>query len=177
MTVVAYWVRGHSAFELDCGSNRKTRVVFGLYDKSHTDLAWYLFSSSLSPKGQKACDPDTSVMVWDDPFGEDAGIATNHLFDPKIDLDQLVSDLKSPFATMSIDPGIECQVNFNSKSNGRDHLAFHLHQNFKPPVPPGGKPTFDGRLYFLGRVPFSQKAFSQGPQGAKADVTMHGQVS
>ncbi len=80
---------------------------------------------------------------------------------------------------MSVDPGIECRVDLDSKSNGRFHLAFHLHENFKPPAPPGGKPAFDGRLYFLERVSVGDidKAYSLGPQGAKADVTMHGQVS
>ncbi len=78
MTGIDYWVRGHSAFEVSCGKNNKIRVVFRLFNKSKTDLAWYLFSSSLSPKAQKLCDPDTSVMIWDDPFGKDGGSATNH---------------------------------------------------------------------------------------------------
>jgi hypothetical protein len=94
-----FWVRGHSAFEVSCGKNAKTRVVFALIEKdpASPNMAWYLFSSNIGA-AQKRCDPDTSVMVWDDPFADDtlSGIANHVHLRSAIDVDKLADGLLDP---------------------------------------------------------------------------------
>jgi hypothetical protein len=165
---VNYLVRGQSGFELDCGHQPKTRVVFAVYDRDHKSLAWYLFSSTVDPKSQKECE-NTDAWVTDDPFGIDAGLGSPVPLRKSIGVHQLVSDAKSPIVTVELAPNravIEISLdNLNTKSNGMIHLGFPLRKIDNPPT---ANVPIRGRLWFLEHVPHPEAKFSLGPQGKGA---------
>ena len=176
---IRYWVRGHSAFEIESLSHKKTRVVFGLFDQDKTTLAWYLFSSTIDTKTQREYEK-AEVLVWDDPdpFAVDAGVASTVLFNKAIKLDQLVSDAKAPFATVTFDTDMNCSVDkLNTKSNGLVHLGFHMHKNAKPPKT---DVAINGRLKFLEVGPIHKKnvdkEFERGPQDPGSQIAVDGPV-
>jgi hypothetical protein len=170
MTGIRHWVRGQSGFEVDCGQQPKTRVVFGIFDQLKKSLAWYLFSSTVDSKSQREC-ATTGVWIVDDPFGIQISAATAHLFTNAIGVDQLVSGAKSPSATISLDTKtdntfIYCSLDkLNTKSNGLVHLGFALRKVSKPPK---ANVAIPGKVFFLEIVPFADAKFKLGPEGKAA---------
>jgi hypothetical protein len=167
-----HWVRGQSGFDLDCGGPRpKTNVVFGLFDQQKKYLAWYLFSSIVDPKSQRECKKTGSEPVVK-PFGIDHGAATaTPSFKNKIDVAELVSDAKSPSATIFLDSTasrnhITCTLRLNTKSNGLVRLVFGFR---KVSEPSSANVAIAGKVYFLGVGPFDEGKFAPwapfGPQG------------
>lgn len=183
MASIAHWVRGHSAFEIDCLSHKKTRVVFAIFDKERTSLAWYLFSSTVDPKTQRQYET-AEVLIWDDPepFAEDAGVASSMgSFKNDIGVDELIKDAKSPVGTIKFDGDMNCSLdNLNTKSNGFVHLGFHMHKNAPPPKP---DVAIRGKVFFLEVAPIPakddatlQKMFDRGPQGTGSQIAISGPV-
>ena len=178
MTGIRHWVRGQSGFEVDCGQQPKTRVVFGIFDQPKTSLAWYLFSSVVDAKSQREC-ATTDMWVVDDPFGIAISAATAHLFANAIGVDQLVSGAKNPSATISLDTKtdnkfIYCSLdNLNTKSNGLVHLSFSLRKESEPPR---ANVAIPGKVFFLEAVPFADGKFKLGPEGKTAVKSMSGPV-
>jgi hypothetical protein len=166
-----HWVRGQSGFELHCGRRPKTNVVFGLFDQQKKFLAWYLFSSIVDPKSQRECKKTGREPVVK-TFGVDHGAATaTPSFKNKIDVAELVSDAKSPFATIFLDTTISrnhitCTLKLNTKSNGLVRLVFGFR---KVSEPSSANVAIPGKLSFLGVGPFDEGKFAPwapfGPQG------------
>jgi hypothetical protein len=178
MTGIRHWVRGQSGFEVDCGQQPKTRVVFGIFDQLKKSLAWYLFSSTVDSKSQREC-ATTDAWVVDDPFGIAISAATAHLFTNAIGVGQLVSGAKSPFATISLDTKtsknfIYCSLDkLNTKSNGLVHLSFSLRKVSKPPK---ANVAISGKVFFLEVVAFVEDKFKLGPEGKAALESLSGPV-
>jgi hypothetical protein len=167
-----HWVRGQSGFELHCGGREpKTHVVFGLFDQQTKWLAWYLFSSIVDPQSQREC-KKSGVEPVVKTFGVDHGAATaTPSFKNKIGIEQLVSDAKSPAATIFLDTTnsrnhITCTLKLNSKSNGLVRLVFGFRKVFEPSR---ANVTIPGKISFLEAEPFDEGKFAQwapfGPQG------------
>jgi hypothetical protein len=172
-----HWVRGQSGFELHCGGRQpKTNVVFGLFDQQKKSLAWYLFSSIVDPKSQREC-KKTGVEPVEKTFGVDHGAATaTPSFKNKIGVEQLVSDAKSPSATIFLDTTtsrnhITCTLKLDTKSNGLVRLVFGFR---KVSEPSRANVTIPGKVSFLGVELFDEGKFAPhapfGPQG-KAVMT------
>jgi len=173
-----HWVRGQSGFELHyCGGRQpKTNVVFGLFDQPKKSLAWYLFSSIVDPKLQREC-KKTGVEPVEKTFGVDHGAATaTPSFKNKIGVEQLVSDAKSPSATIFLDTAtsrnhITCTLKLDTKSNGLVRLVFGFR---KVSEPSRANVTIPGKVSFLGVELFDEGKFAPnapfGPQG-KAVMT------
>jgi hypothetical protein len=172
-----HWVRGQSGFELHCGGRQpKTNVVFGLFDQQKKSLAWYLFSSIVDPKSQRECKKTGREPVVK-TFGVDHGAATaTPSFKNKIGVEELVSDAKSPSATIFLDTTtsrnhITCTLKLNTKSNGLVRLVFGFR---KVSEPSRANVTIPGKVSLLGVGPFDEGKFAPlapfGPQG-KAVMT------
>jgi hypothetical protein len=172
-----HFVRGQSGFELHCGGRQpKTNVVFGLFDQQKKSLAWYLFSSIVDPKSQREC-KKTGVTPVVKPFGVDHGAATmTPSIKNEIGVEQLVSDAKSPSATIVLDTTtsrnhITCTLKLNTKSNGLVRLVFGFR---KVSEPSRANVAIPGKVFFLGVEPFDEGKFAPlaplGPQG-KAVMT------
>lgn len=169
----AQHARGQTGFEVSCGSGQpQINVVFGLFDqdpaskgaKAGKALAFYLFSSTVDPKLRLACRKSGARPVAREPFGVDRGAAdplSATEFKNPIGVEQLVSDAKSPAATIYLDTafgGISCYVRLNTKSNGPVHLTFGLH---KVSNPSRSNVVIPGKLFFLEVGPFDDGKFQE----------------
>ena len=181
-----HWVRGHSGFEVDCsGGQPQTNVVFGIYDQDPNSsspapgpgLAFYLFSSTVDAKTRLACKRSGIRPVARAAFAVHSGPGDPLPdFKNKIGVEQLVSDAKSPSATIFLDTTtspnhITCVVRLNTKSNGPVHLTFGLRPVSRPTR---ANVVIPGKLFFLEIGRFDLKRFQDtqmpfGPLG-KAEM-------
>jgi hypothetical protein len=176
----AHWVRGQSGDELHCGGRQpKTNVIFGLFDEQKKWLAWYLFSSTVDRKSQREC-KKTGVIPVVKPFGVDHGAATAlspSSFKNEIDVEQLVSDTKSPFATIFLNTTdspkhITCTLKLNTAANGLVRLVFGLR---KVSEPSRANVAILGKVFFLEVGPFDEGKFEPlAPFGPQGKVEMRG---
>lgn len=141
-------------------------------------LAFYLFSSTVDPKSRLECKKSGVTPAAREPFGIHSGPGDPlPSFKNKIGVEQLVSDAKSPSATIFLDTTtsrnrITCTLKVDTKSNGLVHLTFGLR---KVSEPSRASVTIPGRLFFLERLPFDLEKFLNplapfGPLG-KAEMT------
>ena len=177
--------RGQSGFEVYCGGRQpQTNVVFGLYDQDRTtsraaagkSLAFYLFSSTVDPKSHLECKRSGVTPVARDPFGVVGAADALHGFKNEIGVEQLVSDAKSPSATIFLDTAtardhISCALKLNTKSNGVVRISFGLR---KITSPARANVTIPGKVFFLEVGPFDIEKFRNalapfGPLG-KAEM-------
>jgi hypothetical protein len=80
---------GQAVYEVDTGSSKKLRVVFGMINENRTSMAWYLFSSDGVGKSKGANVPPKQ-------FGhrDAGGRDIPHTFKKKISLGELAANPK-----------------------------------------------------------------------------------
>ena len=167
MTVL-FRLSGQDGLEADCGHHKKIRVVFGMFDKEETKIAWYVFSSKADAETQKECTKDDPI-VFSSPFGfrDDVGRFIPHTFEKNIALDGL-ADKKGTPATLDMDFTaaarlIGCSIsNLKTKAGEVVNLSFGLQQDFKP----SRTKNIGGKVLFLEMAKFDAKKFKLGPQGS-----------
>ena len=177
---VKYWFTGQSGFELDCGGHEKTRVVFAMIAEDKSEIAWYMFSSTPSRKGQAEC-AKTDVWIIDDPFGFRVGIGRTipHTFQKKIAIDGLADGSAGSVATLTIDTEDKSRfVSFrisDLKTKAGEIVTFPFGMQ-KNDTPKHVGETIKGRVYFLEKRVFVEKDFDRGPQEKSSESKVSGAV-
>lgn len=173
-----YWFTGQAGYELDCGAHKKLRVVFAMIDEDKTSIGWYLFASKADAKTQKECEKAKNPSSDKFAFRNDIGRLIPHTFKKKIDIDGLASD-KGTFATLNIDATdksrlMGCHIDkLKTKAGETVTFPFGMQQDSKPPKT---DVDIEGKVFFLEKESFDEKAFPQGPQGKDSQVKISGGV-
>jgi hypothetical protein len=167
-------VRGQSGFEIHCGGGKpQINVVFGIFNKplptrpgfefaSNQKLAFYLFSSTVDPKSRDACRKSKATPTVR-VFGVSSqGFDSRIGFKNKIGVHELVTDAKSPSASIQVscDIACGCLLKLRTRSNGLVALNFALDKLAEPSI---GINPIPGKVFFLGVGDFNEAEFQNNP--------------
>jgi len=168
---VLFRFNGQAVYEVDTGSSRKIRVVFGAIDEDRKSMAWYLFSSDgvATAKGAK---------VPPKQFGHrtEGGRDIPHVFKKKISLDELAANPKGTAANLTLDVSdakrfIECRIDKLS-TKAKEIVSFPFAVQYDSD--PSRTGTIPGKVLFLETASFDAKQFPLGPQGKAAQAAIFG---
>lgn len=164
-------VSGWRGYEVACGSDIKTRVVFGVFDEDKTTLAWYLFASLPANCG-------TGAKVVDKQFGHHDEIGGHNPInsDHPIAPEKLLAHPDGTPAQLDIDAEdrhMNCDIK-DLKTSAKDTVSFGatLLKDHKP----GTTEKIKGTVELLEFGTFSPKNFKLGPQKSSSQSKITGPV-
>ena len=171
---VRFRFNGQAAYEVDTGTHKKIRVVFGMINEDRTQMAWYLFSSGGVAKSKLELKQD---KMPPEEFGYRAvgGRDIPVLFDKDIGFEGLGIDPTGTFATLTLDASekrfIACRL-AKLKTKAKEVVTFPFGLQRRTDPLPSRLGTFNGKILFLETAPFDRDKFILGPQGhAKNFIT------
>lgn len=164
-------VAGWRGFEVSCGGDVKTRVVFAVFDEDKTRLAWYLFASSPTNCAKGAAPTDKQ-------FGHLYEFAAHNPLDSdhQVTPEKLLADPKGTPAVLDIEVEkrhINCDVS-GLKTSGKDVVSFGA--TMLKDYEPGAVKQIKGVVELLEKGVFSEKNFAVGPQDKASLIKITGPV-